>query len=405
MEERPRRVVGLRMGLRGDPLTLGQIGDLMGLTRERVRQLEGQGLRGLETEAPWFLELEDDLFRLLAERARALSLLGAEELEVRLQGAGRRPGLLAYFLQKLGPKRLHLVLVSNASYLLDLPQTQWEQWLSKSRKMLRSVAWAGWSEDHCHEEVMALKPEVLVGTSDLLWQVLRESYVFGGKSAASSLVPTTVEQAVRQILVEAPEPFHYTEYCKQVKKLLGREFSDKSIQNSVARAGLLLGRGVYGLPKHIKINEDFRERVVKAAEARISSQSPDRQWHARELLIWLRLDLGNIPDLDQFVLDYLLKESSSLQSLGRLVWQFKNADDTKLERINIQEAVVDILKERERPMTTEAIQDKLVQKRGLGRHFQVHPSGSIKHLGPNLWGLHEWQEEATLFELDAPGEP
>lgn len=402
--ERPRQVLGLRLGLSGDPLTLGRIGGLMGLTRERVRQLEGKGLKRLGIDALWFLDLEEDLFQLLSARTRALSLLGAEEVENRLWGVGRRPTILAYLLQKLGPKRIHLTSVTNVTYLMDLQQSHWDQWLSQCRRNLRSVAWAGWSEARCHDEVLALKPDVMLGTGDLLWQVLREKYVFEGISSASSLVPTTLEQAVRQILTETSVPLHYRDYLQPVRKLLGREVSDKSLQNAVARAGILLGRGIYGLPKHIKVQVEDRKRVVEAVEARISSQATSRQWHTGELMDWLQLDLGPVSGLDKFILDILLRDSNSLQGLGRLVWQMKESEENRLERINIQEAVIDILKECGRPMTKEAIHERLVQKRGVGRNFQVHPSDRVKHVGQNLWGLHDWQEETPLFDLNSSEE-
>ena len=50
-------MIALRVGLDdGEPETLEQIGRRMGVTRERVRQLEGQALRRLASVA----ELEDE---------------------------------------------------------------------------------------------------------------------------------------------------------------------------------------------------------------------------------------------------------------------------------------------------------------------------------------------------------
>ena len=45
--ERERRILELRFGFEGDPWTLEAIGHELGLTRERVRQLEGQALSRL----------------------------------------------------------------------------------------------------------------------------------------------------------------------------------------------------------------------------------------------------------------------------------------------------------------------------------------------------------------------
>ena len=401
LERRPRQVIGQRMGLRGTPMTLVQIGEQMGLTRERVRQLEGQGFRALETEAVWFQELERDLFQRLATRSRSLSWLGAEELEERLHGMGRHPGKMAYLLQKLGSQRLFLVSVSHVHYLIDLPPAEWDRWLRRSRKNLRSMAWASGSESRCHAEVMAARPETLPATRDLLWQVLRDQFSLGGMSAALSLVPTTTEQAVRQILAETAEPLHLSEFHEQVNTLLAKKISPKSVQNAVARAGLLLGRGIYGGPRHIPVSAEDRARVVKAVEARMARRAPDRQWHVSELLEGLQIDLGFVPGLDKYVLDILLRESSQLQRLGRMVWQRDSADATLQARINIQRAVVDILRDTNQPMTADAIHDRLVQRRGVGQHFQVHPGNGVKRLGPNLWGLYEWEEPTPLFELDS----
>ena len=47
LPERERRILQLRFGFEGDPWTLEAIGAELGLTRERVRQLEGQALQRL----------------------------------------------------------------------------------------------------------------------------------------------------------------------------------------------------------------------------------------------------------------------------------------------------------------------------------------------------------------------
>ena len=47
LPERARRILQLRFGFEGDPWTLEAIGAELGLTRERVRQLEGQALQRL----------------------------------------------------------------------------------------------------------------------------------------------------------------------------------------------------------------------------------------------------------------------------------------------------------------------------------------------------------------------
>jgi RNA polymerase primary sigma factor len=50
LPERERLIVGRRFGLQGEPQTLETVGRELGLTCERVRQLEAQALQQLETE-------------------------------------------------------------------------------------------------------------------------------------------------------------------------------------------------------------------------------------------------------------------------------------------------------------------------------------------------------------------
>jgi len=52
LPEKERRVVELRFGLKGnEPKTLREIGDILGVSRERVRQLETRALRKLRSLA------------------------------------------------------------------------------------------------------------------------------------------------------------------------------------------------------------------------------------------------------------------------------------------------------------------------------------------------------------------
>ena len=53
LKERESKILRLYFGLDGEePMTLEQIGSLLGITRERVRQLETRALRELRIAAP-----------------------------------------------------------------------------------------------------------------------------------------------------------------------------------------------------------------------------------------------------------------------------------------------------------------------------------------------------------------
>jgi RNA polymerase primary sigma factor len=60
LPERERRILELRFGLDGDPLSLEAIGAELGLTRERIRQLERQALASLSSTLGELAPADDD---------------------------------------------------------------------------------------------------------------------------------------------------------------------------------------------------------------------------------------------------------------------------------------------------------------------------------------------------------
>jgi RNA polymerase primary sigma factor len=47
LDERKARILRMRFGLDGPEYTLKEVGEVLGITRERVRQLEGEALNEL----------------------------------------------------------------------------------------------------------------------------------------------------------------------------------------------------------------------------------------------------------------------------------------------------------------------------------------------------------------------
>jgi RNA polymerase primary sigma factor len=85
IDERDARVLRLRFGLEGqEPLTLKQIGAEIGLTRERVRQIEVEALRRLQAQL-----MDDKPRRLIREREKALER-GEDPNEKNAAGSRRR---------------------------------------------------------------------------------------------------------------------------------------------------------------------------------------------------------------------------------------------------------------------------------------------------------------------------
>ena len=77
LPERERKIIELRYGLNGnDPMTLEQVGQNFGVTRERIRQMEIRTLRRLQ-KFRMARALQDAVQRLAAPDPRPERTLGA----------------------------------------------------------------------------------------------------------------------------------------------------------------------------------------------------------------------------------------------------------------------------------------------------------------------------------------
>jgi hypothetical protein len=121
------------------------------------------------------------------------------------------------------------------------------------------------------------------------------------------------------VLHDAERPLHYSEILERVGQRSKREFDIRRIRSAAAAVGFLLGRGTFGLAKHLPLNAKDLAALAEQAEGVISDWPLDRQWHATEILTTL-IEAGSRQALtaDKYVLDAALRRSGEMQSLGRL---------------------------------------------------------------------------------------
>ena len=151
--------------------------------------------------------------------------------------------------------------------------------------------------------------------------------------------------------------------------------------------GILLGRGTYGLEKHIQISSEEAEIIREEAEDMVLTGPAGRQWHASEILnVLLERDF-KADRLDKYALDFLLRKSRQLQRLGRMAWVA--ADDgaiTSATRIDIRQAVISLLEQAGRALSTGEIRQRLVALRGLNETFHIIPVDPVIRVGRGFSG-------------------
>ena len=280
-DERAARALNERLGLDGEPPTFEELGEEMGVTRERVRQIEHKAWQrvqkaGLGTEAVERLKV------LLSGRDGPLfaDLLHVEDGWF----AGLPARALGRFLGRASDDALSVIEVAGRPIVSALGQGEWE-----SLKDRALVFASEQSERRAPMSEVRLGIDALAAASGLpelasiLCDQISPSFHTGRRAlddeAVLVAVGTKAEDVVSAVLYEASEPLHVDEILLRCQN---REAS--SAYGAVHRAcqdhALRFGHGVYGTKAHLPLSEDEQGDVVEAAVEIVGSGTPGRQWHA-----------------------------------------------------------------------------------------------------------------------------
>lgn len=254
--DREREIISRRFGLYDRKETLEQIGELLGITRERVRQLEKAILIRLklaaEKDLPHINEVEREFVKQLSEMGRVA-----------------RSSDLAAKVGKTGDDRdrAHVAFLSKLAQNLTL--------LDENDDFYQTVAIAQYYDekqlkDHITEVVKAIKEYGQPLTIPELHQKLNgyehPEHVRALASASKLLAtlkdqwglikwplvnPKNIRDKIYVILQEQTEPMHFSEIAGKIKEsdFKRKDVTTQAIHNELIKDKrfVLIGRGIYAL--------------------------------------------------------------------------------------------------------------------------------------------------------------
>ncbi len=392
--ERDASVLRQRMGIGGSRKTLEEIAKNYSVTRERVRQIESKATNRIITRMPvWERRFKEGLARMLQGRQTPLPLLGLDVLDPWFAGADALSSPFEFALEHfIDPPEFDVIRVAGQSYVSLLRQDEWNEAERASRALLSSLSKR--EKVPSESETRLLIESQLIGKGEelrpLLWDtVTRWAHFSEGPSGEKILVSYGMgaESLVEAVLSESDTPLHYSEIAKRCA-LKGRHIDVRRAANAAANVGYLLGRGIYGLQKHIDLSKEEQSRILGEVEEMLS-ETPGRQWHATEICDELEargLDFEG--RLSKYDLNVILESSMVLAYLGRMVWTTKTKSLLGTsDRLNIWQAIVALLQQHGSPMFASDIREIISRDRGLGSTFQIHQADPLIRVGENQWGI------------------
>jgi len=393
LEGRDRDILTRRMGYGRPPETLQSIADDYGITRERIRQLESKIIDRIVREAYWDDLLSRKLHSLLIGREFPLPVLGIEAADNWFVGVAQWSRAISYILENFCASRISVLTIDGIDYFGFLTLIEWETALAEATRLLKFGAGEKWSEELASVMVGRLIKEEAREFRGLFFEVAcRLAHFVVNDEGARVLISygRGADQAVAAVLSEAELPLHYSEIARLASERQGRTIDSRRAHNSAAVVGILLGRGTYGVARHIGNTLEEMARAREEAERIILGGPPQRQWHCSEILSALTEAEVPIGSMSKYVVDYLLRGSGVLKSLGRMTW-VANADRNwaTTGRIDIRQAIISLIEAAGRPLSSSEVQSRLVAVRGVNEVFQISAIDPLIRLGFGLWGLND----------------
>lgn len=256
-QEREREIITRRFGLYDRKETLEQIGELLGITRERVRQLEKAimirlRLAGEEQKIPALSTLEKKIVSVLSENGRVARV---SDLADTLLGRVAKPDERARvaFLSELAPQLTVVGENDNYHHAVGLRQYGDDKAIKKNvDAILKAIKTHGApiTAASLHESLNfehASHIHALATVSKGLAH-LKENW---GLIKWPTVNPKNIRDKIYVILSDNAKPMHFSEIADAIKdsNFKRRDVTTQAIHNELIKDKrfVLIGRGIYAL--------------------------------------------------------------------------------------------------------------------------------------------------------------
>ena len=256
-QEREREIITRRFGLYDRRETLEQIGELLGITRERVRQLEKAILIRLkiaaeEGKTEVVTSLEKTFVRTLSEMGRVARV---QDLADKIYGRATNQQERAHvaFIATLAPGLT--VIDENDSYFHAVGIAEYGD-EKKIRSQIDDIVKVikdnkePMSLDQLHDALDYEHPMHVSALASISKQLahLKDSW---GLTKWPTVNPKNIRDKIYVILAENKKPLHFSEIAKSIKdsSFKRKDVTTQAIHNELIKDKrfVLIGRGIYAL--------------------------------------------------------------------------------------------------------------------------------------------------------------
>lgn len=376
LDQMERIILSRRSGISGAETTLEELGEIFGVTRERIRQIESRAAQTIALRVGWSQPTRAKLREAVATGGTTLATLA---LDPWWAGACDFPSMIEYVGDSILGVEVNCFVRNESTWLSRWPRQQVERVSSEIRGRL-----SGLPLPASREEVDRLVHEATNALGAELERELREEaestlHVERRANGAEFVVGVgqTRRTEVLAALRASSEPMHVERLFAQ---LGGRVHLPEEVMN--------FDRGVVGLRQHFPDFELWRSRLVPASVALMQRLGPERQWATAELVDELREDYALPPGFNAYWLGALLRDTDQIRYLGRNRVALPESENAE-SRIYIHEALELLLKEAGAPVARSSLVERIEVQLGATdiALAQVFSRPQFVRLGEDRVGL------------------
>lgn len=233
LPERTEDVISRRFGLRGERETLEEVGERYGITRERVRQIQDDGLRILEkrSQSPECQKV----FKGFAQKLKNYGSLKKEDVLLADLGSGKEN--YVYFLLTISKQFQRFSETENFHTFWATDKSAFEN----AKKALGSFI----AELQKKQQPASLPKAVSASYAEISKKVLKGPEGLYGLKEWPEINPRGIKDKAFIVFKKEQKPLHFSE----VATLIGNGALRQTVHNELIKDQrfVLVGRGLYAL--------------------------------------------------------------------------------------------------------------------------------------------------------------
>lgn len=386
--------------------TLQQLGETLGFTRERARQLEGSLLRRTVHRAPWLRTTITRLAAKLNVREAPVNLLTIEREDSWFAGTAHYSSYIGRAVQLATDDALQMLEVGGGRFISRCSAERYELLRENTKQSLIEMSTVTTPLDEVRRRITALATDA--HAPELVDVVLNEwfsslHFVHSSQSASPLLVGfgRSIATLVSAVLHEAEQPLHVSEIAARVHLISGRDVLPAQASNVMDKIGAVqFDRGTWGLRSHVPGTEEQHEQIREFLEELILEQC-DQQHHCEQMLSELLESDLDVPEgFTKYSVKAVLSLSQKVADLGRLSFAADVASSTA-DRLHISDVAVQVLESAGKPLSFREVRQRIASVRGLNSTFMLQPDERLARTRTGVWGLLERDFFTTFEEQDA----